>query len=286
MCRFIAYMGHPILLDDVLIKPKNSLIKQSIHARETSEPLNGDGFGLGWYAHEIDPSPGLFKSIRPAWNNVNLSHLASKIKSSNFFAHIRAASEGNVTGNNCHPFNSANLLFMHNGGIGQFAQIKRHIRRRLNDEIYNRVHGETDSEHFFALFQQLCINHKIERLDANTMYEIFLETIRLLFEIQKENNAIATSFLNIAITDGHSMMVSRYVNDPSLEARTLYYAVGDKFCYEDGVCRMHEYDKASNKAVLIVSEKLNDFEAEWHPVPQNTCLLVHKNLDVELKPAI
>lgn len=78
MCRFIAYLGHQILLDDVLYKPENSLIQQSFQAKEIEEPLNGDGFGVGWYEHNIDPKTGLFRSIQPAWNDVNLNYMAKK----------------------------------------------------------------------------------------------------------------------------------------------------------------------------------------------------------------
>jgi len=154
MCRFIAYMGNPALLHDILVKPTNSLINQSMHAQESEHPLNGDGFGLGWYEHSIDDTPGLFKSTQPAWNNLNLVSLTGKIKSSLFFAHIRAASQGGVANDNCHPYSFNNLLFMHNGTIHGFQIIKRHIRKNLDDDIDDWIKGQTDSEHFFALFIQ------------------------------------------------------------------------------------------------------------------------------------
>lgn len=124
MCRFIAYRGKPILLDDVLHKPKNSLIRQSAQAHEAEEPLNGDGFGLGWYMPELDREPGLFVSVRPAWNDRNLRYLCQKINTPCFFAHVRAASAGEVSEANCHPFHYRDFLFMHNGGIGGFNKIK------------------------------------------------------------------------------------------------------------------------------------------------------------------
>ena len=53
MCRFIAYLGKPIMADELLLKPANSLVHQSYSAGEMPEILNGDGFGVGWYAHSI-----------------------------------------------------------------------------------------------------------------------------------------------------------------------------------------------------------------------------------------
>ena len=44
MCRFTLYLGPPVRLSTLLIEPSHSLIQQSFHAEERSEPLNGDGF--------------------------------------------------------------------------------------------------------------------------------------------------------------------------------------------------------------------------------------------------
>lgn len=72
MCRILCYMGPEVLLADLLYQPKNSLILQSYKSRERKEPLNGDGFGVGWYTAPSGPTPCIFTSITPAWNNQNL----------------------------------------------------------------------------------------------------------------------------------------------------------------------------------------------------------------------
>ncbi|MBX7125812.1 MAG: hypothetical protein K1X47_08975, partial [Cyclobacteriaceae bacterium] len=66
MCRLLAYRGTPIIMDELLYKPNNSLIHQSFQAREIEEPLNGDGFGVGWYAPEVNYEPVTFVSVNPA----------------------------------------------------------------------------------------------------------------------------------------------------------------------------------------------------------------------------
>jgi predicted glutamine amidotransferase len=88
MCRWLAYSGTPIYLDDIIIKPEHSLIDQSLHSRAGATTTNGDGFGLGWYARGDEP--GVYKSVQPAWNDSNLHALAEQIKSPLFMAHIRA----------------------------------------------------------------------------------------------------------------------------------------------------------------------------------------------------
>lgn len=80
MCRFVAYIGKEnLLLANLLVRPNNSLIKQSLLARESRTPTNGDGFGVGWYT-PFDKTPALFTSLFPAWNDQNLSYIARKTR--------------------------------------------------------------------------------------------------------------------------------------------------------------------------------------------------------------
>lgn len=135
MCRFIVYRGDDLSMADLLTRSDHSLIMQSYRAREREEPLNGDGFGVGWYDYEIDPTPCVFTSVTPAWNNRNLQRLADKIRSTCFFAHVRAATAGfSVNELNCHPFQFGKFLWMHNGRIGEFSKIRRRLRESLRDE--------------------------------------------------------------------------------------------------------------------------------------------------------
>lgn len=101
MCRWLAYSGTPVLLEDLLYKPEHSLIDQSLHSRLGAETTNGDGFGVGWYGES--ETPGTFKSIEPAWNDWNLRDLAGHIRSGLVFAHIRASSGSAIQQTNCHP---------------------------------------------------------------------------------------------------------------------------------------------------------------------------------------
>ena len=89
MCRWLAYSGSPILLEELLYKPAHSLIDQSLHSRMGAETTNGDGFGIGWYGPR--ETPAVFHSIEPAWNDRNLRELAAHVISPLVFAHIRAS---------------------------------------------------------------------------------------------------------------------------------------------------------------------------------------------------
>ncbi len=139
MCRLTGLQRHPIIIDKLLYQPKNSLVNQSINAREIEEPLNGDGFGIGWYVPEVNYEPVTFVSVNPAWSNRNLLEPRSERSTGRIVIHIRAASVSEVSEANCHPFQCKNLLMAHNGGVEEFGKIKRKLREPLTDEMYNWI---------------------------------------------------------------------------------------------------------------------------------------------------
>ena len=144
MCRWLAYSGSPVLLEELLYKPKHSLIVQSLHSQLGAEETNGDGFGVGWYGEE--DTPAFFHSIGPAWNDRNLRELAGHIRSGIVFAHIRASTGSPVQQTNCHPFRHGRWLWMHNGMIRKFATVKRDLAMAVDPSLYPEIEGQTDSE--------------------------------------------------------------------------------------------------------------------------------------------
>ena len=149
----MLYLGPETRLSSLIIEPTHSLIRQSTHSREREEPLNGDGFGIGWYAPDHTTEPAVFRSITPAWNNRNLQNLARVVASDCVLAHVRAATQSSgVNEANCHPFRWRHYLCMHNGDVGDFRLVRRKLLASVCDEAFGNVYGSTDSEHFFALF--------------------------------------------------------------------------------------------------------------------------------------
>ena len=149
MCRWLAYSGQPVLLDELLYKPAHSLIDQSLHSRMGAETTNGDGFGLGWYG--IGGTPAVFHSVEPAWNERNLRDLAAHVTAPLLFAHIRASTGSAVQQTNCHPFRHGRWLWMHNGFLGDFARVKRDLVLEVDPTLYPEIEGSTDTEVFFHL---------------------------------------------------------------------------------------------------------------------------------------
>src|SRR5215471_13356705 len=149
MCRWLAYYGSPVLIEDLLYRPQHSLIVQSLHSQLGAEETNGDGFGIGWYG--VGDTPGTFHSVEPAWNDRNLRELSAHISSPLVFAHIRASSGTPVQQTNCHPFRHGRWLWMHNGALRDFQEVKRDLVLAVDPSLYPAIEGSTDSEVFFFL---------------------------------------------------------------------------------------------------------------------------------------
>lgn len=282
MCRFLCYVGPEILLADLLYSSENSLILQSHKSRERKEPLNGDGFGVGWYTPQTSPTPCVFTSLTPAWNNLNLRRLSEHVKSSHFFAHVRAASPGmRVCEANCHPFQYGRYLWMHNGTIQGFWQIRRRLRSFLPDHLYNAIEGTTDSEHAFAVFLDLLGDTSRDH-SAGEMGRALVRTIAQLERWTAETESSAPSYYNFAVTDGRNIAAIRYVSDPTVEPASLYFSAGRKYQCANGVCEFVEC-QPSQKAVVIASERLSEDSDHWIRVAPNHVLTVDQDLETRVE---
>ena len=282
MCRLLAYLGTPVIVDKLLYQPKNSLVNQSIHAKEIEEPLNGDGFGIGWYVPELHPEPGTFVSVNPAWSNRNLRKLAPRIKTRCFIAHVRAASVGEVSESNCHPFQYRRFLMMHNGGVENFSRIKRRIRQPLSDELYNWIKGQTDSEHLFAYLLNHLFSGKGDVISPETIMDAYEKTFSDLKIMMKAEGITDPAYLNMLVTDGNFFVATRYTTDPSCEPLTLYHSEGARYVVEGGVSFLAA-PRDDDQAVLIVSEKLTE-ESYWTAIPANHFVVVDASLNVRVRP--
>ncbi|KAK3213664.1 hypothetical protein GRF29_28g592045 [Pseudopithomyces chartarum] len=301
MCRFMVYKGKDeILLSELILNPTHSILTQSFDSRlrlDTRRPHNGDGFGIGYYTSpSLGPEPCVFTSTIPAWNCLNLSRIASKTTSSLIFAHVRATTEGNLSDQNCHPFSYKRLMFMHNGGIGSFKRIKRKLAMGLNERWFTSVQGSTDSEWAFALFldnlDKAGIDlDKDEGFGHTVLRKGILKTIERINALIKEvvgdegvGEEDSRSLLNFAVTDGESVVCSRYVSSRTDEAASLFWSSGTSWKatslqpvtepgQKDYV--MERRDKGSD-IVLVASEPLTFERDNWVTVPTNSTVTIHK----------
>ncbi len=282
MCRFVLYQGSEITIGSLVTVPSNSLIHQSFDNQEREEPLNGDGFGIAWYAPEVSNAPALFRAISPAWNNQNLRHLARVTHSRSILAHVRAATPGlPVSQLNCHPFSWGPFAFMHNGNIGGFRHIRRRLLERLSDQAFNLIAGSSDSEHLFALFVD-----RYRELDgggrAERMARALTAAIGEVERLRLEAGARQASELNVALSDGVTAVATRFTSDDPETAPSLYVQCGRRWVCEGRDCRMLD-PEAGRGAVIISSERLSD-DPGWEAVPPNQLVVVEEDLTVGQVP--
>ena len=157
MCRIAAYQGPAIPIENIVVRPRHSLLEQSQHATEAKLAVNGDGFGIGWYAD--DGGPGIYRDVLPAWADDNLVNLCRMVRSPLFIAHIRASTMGETVRVNCHPFSSGRWTFCHNGQIPHFPAIRRRLEAALPDDLYAARRGTTDSEMIFLTLLANGLDH-------------------------------------------------------------------------------------------------------------------------------
>lgn len=268
MCRFTLYLGPSVRLGTLLTDPAHSLIHQSVHARERSEPLNGDGFGVGWYAPRLAAEPALFHSVTPAWNNRNLRGLARVVASPCVLAHVRAASPGSeVDLANCHPFAFGRYLLMHNGSVGAFRRVRRRLLEGVSDEAFNVVRGSTDTEHVFAVF----VDELLRTGDPATapdpvraLAERLAAAIARVLAAVREAGDGTPSSLNIAVSDGERAAVSRFSD---AKPDSLYWMQGELYAPTSKEFAQRRGGD-EGPAVVVSSERLTE-DVAWRAVPPN-----------------
>src|ERR1051325_31222 len=255
MCRWLAYSGSPVSLHTLLYKPQHSLIDQSLDSELGVETTNGDGFGVGWYGEgEV---PGVFQSAEPAWNDRNLRGIAAHIASPLVFAHIRASTGSPVQQTNCHPFRYGRWLWMHNGAIRNFTEIKRDLVLAVDPSLYPSIEGSTDSEVFFYVALTL-------GLEENPP-EAVAAAVGLIEEIGRKHGVENPVQMTVATTDGTSIWAFRYSTER--DSRSLFFSTAIPTVRE-----LHpELDvlqHLSDESRLVVSEPLRDLTGVWNAVPE------------------
>ena len=262
MCRWLAYSGSPVCLEDLLFKPKNSLVVQSKHSKLGATTTNGDGFGVGWYGSP--ETPGVFRSTEPAWNDRNLRELSALAKSGRVFAHIRASTGSAVQQTNCHPFRNGRWLWMHNGLLSGFATIKRDLAMAVDPSLFAEIEGSTDSEMLF--FLALTYGLKDDPPTA------VARAVGLVEDVARRHGIDEPVQMTVATTDGQTTWAFRYSSMG--RSRSLFHSTDMSTLraqYPDNPT-LHVL---SDDARLVVSEPLGDLHGAWREVPESSCTRVH-----------
>jgi glutamine amidotransferase len=270
MCRWLAYSGSEVRLEELLYKPQNSLVVQSLNSRLGAEPTNGDGFGVGWYG--AAETPGVFRSTEPAWSDRNLQELAGHLSSRLVLAHVRASIGSPVQQTNCHPFRHGRWLWMHNGYLDGFSRMKRDLVLAVDPDLFPLIEGSTDSEVFFFLALTFGL--------AEDPPGAVARAVGFIEDTAHRNGIAYPVQMTVATTDGESVWAFRYSSEG--RSRSLFHST-------DVSTLRHQYPDnpvlhgLSDETRLVVSEPLGDLRGAWREVPEATCVTVRAGAD-DLSP--
>ena len=270
MCRWLAYSGSPVLLEDLLYKPKNSLVVQGQHSQLGATTTNGDGFGVGWYGD--NGTPGLFRSTDPVWNDRNLKELCAYARASRVFAHIRASTGTAVQQTNCHPFRHGRWLFMHNGAITGFREMKRDLAMAVDPDLFPDIEGSTDSEMLFFLALTFGLEDDPPAGVAGA--------VRLVEEVAQRTGIGLPVQMTVATTDGDTTWAFRYSSEG--RSRSLFQSADVSTLRQQHPDHPLLHD-LSDETRLVVSEPLGDLRGAWHEVPESSYVVVRAG-DDEVHP--
>lgn len=252
MCRWAAYLGAPIFLEEIVSRPGHSLIQQSHCASRCATAINADGFGLAWYGER--PEPGLYRDVMPAWSDPNLKSLTAQVRSGLFLAHVRASTGTATSRNNCHPFVAGRWSFMHNGQVGGYDAFRRDAEMMIPDDLYPQRKGATDSEALFLVALA-------EGLDNDPQGALERAAARFiaLSEAKGEGPHLR---LTAALSDGQRLYAVRYATNE--DPPTLYHRWSD-----------------TRGGRAVVSEPLESDESDWQEVPPGSfCIFDGAAVDI------
>jgi glutamine amidotransferase len=266
----MAYSGEPILAHELLFRPVHSIIDQSLHSRLGVTTTNGDGFGIGWYGEGGEPA--VFKGVDPAWNDQNLREIAGRITTPLLFAHIRASTGTPVQRSNCHPFRHGQWLWMHNGAIRGFHEIKRDLLMAVDPSLFSDIEGSTDSEALFFLALTFGL--------AEDPFTAVGRAIGLVEQVGREHGIDYPMQGTVATTDGESVWAFRYSSEG--QSRSLYFST-DVSTLRQLHPDVEMLRNLGEETRLVVSEPLGDLPGAWNEVPESSAGVVRPGTD-EIRP--
>ena len=293
MCRVLAYLGEPILLEDLLYRPDLSFVNQT-HQAALLHRLNLAGNGLlAWDARSEEPSiPYAHRSTQLAIYDRNLRALARKVKATCLLAHLRGVTYDTravISEQNLHPFqfDRVPLAMAHNGQLARFEEMKFALLPYIKPEMAQAVRGTTDSEWFYALLlSQLSDPHA--DLAAQDIARGVQDALRIVGRVRREMGIRTFSPMNLFLCDGNDLVAACYTFDlegreglgddfhvPDEKALRIWYTTGHSYSCHDGVCRM-EGDPTTARSCIVASEPLSHDRAGWSMVPMQHLIYVRQ----------
>jgi len=302
MCRVLAYLGHPVVLEELLYRSDSSLVRQVVDPRMLSL-LSLAGFGMtAWdgssHASEVPfeyrvPDIPLFDS--------NLRALSRKLRASCLLAHVRGVSytsASTVIGHhNLHPFRyeGFRLALAHNGDLARFGEMKHDLLPFMKPEIAALIRGTTDSEWIYALIMSQ-VRDPTADPDAEDIMQAVRRSLEIIRSVREKRDIHVSSSVNLFLCDGNDLVATRFtydfgcypenINQANLSYLSLWYTFGRDYGLHDGEWKMRG-GIGDQDSVIIASEPLTRDPSTWIEVPEYSMIYVVRETEqwrVETRP--
>lgn len=199
MCRLFGFRS--VISSQVhrsLVAADNALCGQS-----SDHP---DGWGVAYY---VDGAPHLTKSSATALHDQIFHRVSGVVSSETVVAHIRKATQGELSVLNCHPFQYGKWVFAHNGDIPAFAETRAALVAEVHPRLRRFILGDTDSEVVFFLILTALMREAslASKFSVDDVMDAIEATIKLVREISDRPDA--PSLLTFILTDGVTLAATR-----------------------------------------------------------------------------
>ncbi len=286
MCRALAYLGQPVLLDTLLYQSDSALIRQS-YMPKMLHMLNLAGFGMrAWDRHSFDAEkPFSYASTSLPVFDRNLKALAEKIRATCLLAHVRGvaySTDAEISLQNVHPFQypGFKLALAHNGDLAHMRDMKPLLLQHLKPDIAMRISGTTDSEWIYALLASQ-LEDPTRQCSAAELVRGVDQTLMIIRDTRAQLGINVSSSVNLFITTGEQLAAVRYcfdfgcyrtedpakVHEANLSFLSLWYTSGREYGFHDGEWKMTGGADTAD-AIMIASEPLTRDTSTWLEVPE------------------
>ena len=288
MCRALAYLGRPLLLENLLYKTDSSLLQQTTNPQMLAM-LNLAGMGvMAWEPESFDPgTPFTYKSAGIPMFDANLKALSQKVRPTAILAHVRGVpldGLSDVGEHNLHPFRypGFKLALAHNGHLARFAEMKFDLLDFMRPEISRQIRGTTDSEWIYALLMSQ-VDDPTADLTAADITRAIEGSLRILRQVRERRGIAISSAVNLFLCDGNDLIAARFIFDfgrfaPGAQPfgvsfTSLWYTVGSEFALHDNEWKMLGGAGCAD-SVMVASEPLTRDVSTWLEVPEYSLLYV------------
>ena len=252
MCRIFGFRS--VLDSQVhrsLVSAENALAVQS--------ERHPDGWGVAYY---VSGSPHLVRSAGTALTDTLFRRVSGIVTSQTVLAHIRKATQGEISPVNCHPFQFGRWILAHNGDVAAFPDLRPALLDLIAPKLRRFLLGDTDSEVVFHLF----LTHLSRRTDLDrrgTRVEDVVDSLRATVADVRSLAGDSPALLTLVVTDGELLVAHQ-------GGRELHFSTHKHRCAERDTCPFFatSCESPANGYVnhLIVSSEPLHGENVWTPL--------------------